>query len=68
MTRHNRNHLDLRHTKGEVYRLLPRHGEPVWVVEWLSQRAIKCLALFPIYFILIILLTLFVQFWLVPLL
>jgi len=66
MTGH-RDHLGLRHPSGESYRWLPRHGEPLWVVEWLTQRSIKYLACFPIYFIVIALLTVVAQFWIVPL-
>jgi hypothetical protein len=63
---HNRNHLGLRHPSGKAHRLLPRHGEPLSVVECFTQNTIKYLAKFPIYFALIALLTVVTQLWVIP--
>jgi hypothetical protein len=68
MTGHNRNHLGLWHPSGEAHRLLPRHGEPLSIVEWFTQKSLKCLARFPIFCVFVALLTVIVQFWVVPLL
>lgn len=41
--------LSLTPKRGHPLRWLPRHGAPVCIVEWLSQRTITGLARLPIY-------------------
>jgi hypothetical protein len=65
---HNRNYFGLWHPSGEAHRLLPRHGEPLSIVECFTQNMIRCLAKFPIYFSVIAALTIVAQFLVVPLL
>lgn len=51
---------------GEPLRVLPRHGKPTSHFEWLTQNGVKCLAFFPIYVIVISLLTFVTWSWIVP--
>lgn len=66
MKQHNSNNLGFWHPSGETYRLLPRHGDPLSIVEWCTQRFIKYLARFPIYCAVVVLLTAIAQLWIVP--
>ena len=51
-----------RHHRGEENHLLPRHGEPLTVYEWLLQHLLKSLACLPVYVVVTILLVLVVRF------
>lgn len=69
MTRHHlHHHYSLWHPHGETFRTLPRHGEPVSIFEWLTQRTIRSLACFPIYAMLAVVLTFVTYVWIAPLL
>lgn len=54
-------------TQQSTFRLLPRHGEPTSIFEWITQRSIRCLAFPPIYAIFIGFLTAVAWIWIVPL-
>lgn len=47
-------------------RVLPRHGKPTSHFEWLTQAGVKCLAFFPIYAVVIFVLTAVTWAWIVP--
>ena len=53
---------------GKPFRWLPKHGAPLCIGEWFSQRVVKSLAYLPIYTAIIVTLTLLtfllVEFWL----
>ena len=51
-----------RHRRGDENHLLPRHGEPYTMYEWLVHRVIKLLACLPVYVVLVTTLTLVVKF------
>jgi hypothetical protein len=51
---------------GHPIRWLPRHGEPVCILEWIAQHLIKILAWTPVYIAVIVTLTLVVQIFGVP--
>lgn len=34
---------------GEKFRYLPRHGDPLCIGEWLTQKIVKAVAYLPIY-------------------
>jgi hypothetical protein len=68
MAGHTPNHFALRHPSGETYRLLPRHGEPLSIYEWITQKSIKYLACWPVYFTVIATLTIVARLVVIPLL
>lgn len=51
---------------GRPVRWLPRHGDPYCVLEWTSQRAIKTLALLPVYIALVVTVMLMIMIFGVP--
>lgn len=51
---------------GDPFRVLPRHGEPTSILEWVTQTCITALACFPIYAVVVGLLTLIAWVWVVP--
>lgn len=51
---------------GESFRVLPRHGEPTSILEWVTQKGVKALARFPIYVVVVGFLTAIAWVWVVP--
>ena len=51
---------------GGPFRVLPRHGEPFSVYEWVTQKTIKTIAFLPIYTAIIVTLVLMIQVFGVP--
>lgn len=51
---------------GEPLRILPRHGRPISHLERITQKVVKYLAFFPIYALVIFLLTVATWAWIVP--
>jgi hypothetical protein len=50
----------------ESLRMLPRHGTPRYHIEWVSQKIVKTVAFFPIYALLIVVLTVVASIWIIP--
>jgi hypothetical protein len=46
--------------------MLPRHGTPRYHIEWVSQKIVKTVAFFPIYALLIVVLTVVASIWIIP--
>jgi hypothetical protein len=56
-------HLHFWPAHGQPFRWLPRHGEPICIAEWMSQKVIRGVAFLPIYTAVVVTIALIAQLW-----
>lgn len=58
--------LNVLHSPDEPLRLLPRHGEPFCLLEWVTQKTVKVVAYLPIYTAIIVTIVLLLEIFGIP--